>query len=144
MRLLANSFYGFQIMDRSQNTVKKINVEKKHAAIKSKLFKKPNHVKNAIYEVELATTDIEHKELIIVGYFILQYAKLRMFELFDVFFNTLCVVNKIEELEMDTDSLYLALVEKELKDCIQPEMKAKWARLWSRDWTVSFTADAVV
>ena len=34
-----------------------------------------------------------------------------------------------EELEMDTDSLYLALAEKEPEDGIQLEMKREWDRL---------------
>ena len=52
-------------------------------------------------------------------------------------------VNTFKELEMDTDSLYLALAEKELEDCIRPEMKAEWQRLRSNDCVDSFTVDAV-
>ena len=96
-----------------------------------------------MYEVELAKAQIEHKEPIIVGLFILQYAKLRMLELYYNFFTKLCDVNKFEELEMDTDSLYLALAEKELEDCIRPETKAEWQKLRSNDCVDSFTADAV-
>ena len=44
-------------------------------------------------------------------------------ELYYNFFERLRDVNKFEELEMDTDSLYLALSEKELYDCIQDESK---------------------
>ena len=44
---------------------------------------------------------------------------------------------------MDTDSLYLALAEKELEDCIRPEMRADWQRLRSIDCVDAFTADAV-
>ena len=44
---------------------------------------------------------------------------------------------------MDTDSLYLALAEKELEDCIIPDMRAQWQRLRSNDCANSFTADAV-
>ena len=75
---------------------------------------------NSLYEVELAKAQIEHKEPIIVGFFILQYAKLRMLELYYNFFTELCDVTKFEELEMDTDSLCLALAEKEPEDCIKP------------------------
>ena len=95
----------------------------------SKLFKKLDHVNNSLYEVELAKAQIEHREPIIVGFFILQYAKLRMFELYYNFFTKFCNVNKLEELEMDTDWLYLALAEKELEDCIRPEMRVDWQRL---------------
>ena len=46
-------------------------------------------------------------------------------------------------LERDTDSLYFVLAEKELEDCIRPEMRAERLRLQSNDCVVSFTADAV-
>ena len=144
MKLLANSSYGYQIMDRSRRTVTKyLADEKTHAAPNSKLFKKLDHVNNSLYEVELTKAQIEHKEPIIVGFFILQYAKLRMLELYYNFFTRFCDVNKFEELERDTNLLYLALAEKELEDCIKPEMRAEWQRLRSNDCVDSFTADAV-
>ena len=99
-----------------------------------------------MYEVELDKAQIEHKEPIIVGFSILQYAKLRMLERYYNFITRFCDVNKFEGLEMDTDStdsLYLALAEKELEDCLRPEMRAEWQRLRSNDRGDSFTADAV-
>ena len=71
---------------------------------------------NSLYEVELAKARIEHKEPIMVGFFNLQYAILRMLELYYNFFTRFCDINKFEELGMDTDLLYLALAEKELED----------------------------
>ena len=44
---------------------------------------------------------------------------------------------------MDTISLYIALAEIELEDCIRPEMRAEWQRLRSNDCVDNFTADAV-
>ena len=115
MKLLANSSYGSQIMDRSRHTVTKhFNDKKTHGAINRKIFKRLDHINDQLYEVELAKAEIEHRETIIVGFFILQYAKLRMLELYYNFFERFCDVNKLEELEMDTDSLYLALSEKDL------------------------------
>ena len=144
MKILANSSYGYQIMDRSGHTViNYLSDGKTHAAIINKLFKRPDHLNNSLYEVELAKAKIEHKQPIIVGFFILQYAKLRMLELYYNFSSRFCDVNKFEELEMDTDSLYLALAEKELEDCIRPEMTAEWQKLRSNDCVDKFTADAV-
>ena len=144
MKFLVNSSYDYQIMDRSRHTVTKyLNDEKTHAAINSKLFKKLDHVNNSLYEVELAKAQIEHKEPTIVGFFILQCAKLRMLELYYNSLTRFCDVNKFEELEMDSDSLYQALAEKELEDCIRAEMRAEWQRLRSNDCFDSFTADAV-
>ena len=96
-----------------------------------------------MYEIELAKAQIEDDEPIIVGFFILQYGNLRMLQLYYNFFTRFCDVNKFEELEIDTDSLYLALVEKELEDCIKPEMRAEWQKLRSNDCVDTFTADAV-
>ena len=144
MKFLANSSYGYQTRDRSRHTVTKyLTDQKTHVANKSKLFKKLDHVNNSLYEVELAKAQIEHKEPIIVGFLILQYAKLRLLELYYNFFTRFCDVNQFEELEMDTDSLYLALAEKELEDCIRPEMRAEWQRLRSNDCVDNFLAHAV-
>ena len=126
MKLLAKSSYRYQVLDRSRHTATKyLSDEKTHAAIKSKLFEKLDHVNNSLYEVELAKAQIEHKEPIIIGLFILQYAKMRVLELYYNFFTRFCDVNKFEELEMDTDLLYLAFSEKEEEDCIRPETRAE-------------------
>ena len=83
MKLLGNSSYGYQIMDRSRHTeTKYLNDEKTHKVINGNLFKRLNSVSKELYEIELANLKIEHCEPIIVGLFILQYAKLRMLELY--------------------------------------------------------------
>ena len=49
MKLLANSSYGYQIMDRSQHTITKyLRDEKTHAAINSKLFKRLDFMNNSL------------------------------------------------------------------------------------------------
>ena len=134
MTLLANSSYSYQNIDRSRHTVAEYLGDKKtHAAINSKLFKRLDHLNNSLYEVELAKAQTEHKEPIIIGFFVLQHAKLRKLELYYNFSIRFCEVNKFEELERDTDLLYLAVAEKELEDCIKPEMRAEWQRLRSND-----------
>ena len=143
MKLLANSSYGYQFMDRSRHTVSKyLNDEKTQGAINTKFFKRLDHINDQFYEVELAKAEIEHREPIIVGLFILQYAKLRMLELHYNFFERFCDVNKFEELQMDTDSLYLALSEKELYDCIREKSKAEWNQLRTEDCKDDLAANA--
>ena len=127
MKLLANGSYGYQIMDRSRHTViKYLSDEKTHSAINSKMFKRLNHITDQMYEVELVKPEIEHREPIIVGFFILQYAKLRMLELYYNFLKKFCDTDKYEELEMDKDSLYLAISEESLEDVILPEKRVQW------------------
>ena len=143
MKLLANSSYGYQIMDRSRHTVTKyLSDERTLGAMNTKIFKRLDHINDQLYEVEMAKAEIEHREPIIVGFFILQYAKLRMLELYYNFFERFCDVNKCEELEMDTDSLYLALSEKKLYDCIREECKNEWRILRTKGCKDDFTANA--
>ena len=110
-------------MDRSRHTntkyVKGSQVDK---FINNRFFKTMNELPEQIYEVQMSKTRIEHKEPIIVGFFILQYAKLTMLQLKYNFF-PFCDKNKYEIIEMDTDSLYTALSE-EKNDIIRPEMRS--------------------
>ena len=83
MKLLGSSCYGYQILDRSRHSINKyLCDEKAHEEINSKMFKRLNTINENLYEVELAKKTIEHREPIIVGFFILLYAKLRMLELY--------------------------------------------------------------
>ena len=70
-------------MERSRHTeIKYVIDEKTHKAINGKMFKRLNNVSKDIYKVELAKSKIEHREPIIVGFFILQYANIRILELY--------------------------------------------------------------
>ena len=119
MNLLENSSYVYKIMARSPHTVTKyLNGKKTHKAINNKIFERLVYINDQMFAVELVKSEIKQKEPITVGFFIPKYAQLRMLELYNIFFDKCCDVTKFEELEMDTDSLYLALSEHELYDCI--------------------------
>ena len=130
-------------MDRSRHTVKKyLNDEKTHSAINKNLFKQLNFITDQLYEVELVKSEIERREPIIVGFFILQYAKLRMLEFYNNFFKKFCDIKKWEEPEMNTDSLYLAVSEKNLEEKNLPEKRNEWEAMRSRGCTDCFAAIA--
>ena len=100
MKLLANSSYGYQIMDRSRHTVTKyLTDEKTHSAINSKMFKRLNHITDQLFGVELVKPEIEQRVPIIVGFFILQYAKLRMLELYYNFFKKSVTLTSMKNLK---------------------------------------------
>ena len=83
VRLLGNSFYGYQIMDRSKHSIKKyLNDKKTHKALNEPVFIRLITVEKDFHGVELLKSTIEHSEPIIVGFFILQYANLRMLEVY--------------------------------------------------------------
>ena len=122
--------------------IKSLTDENTHSAINSKMFKRPHHITIQLYEVELVNPEIEHREPIIVGFFIIQYAKQRRLELYYIFFKKFCDTDKYDELEMDTDSLFLALSEEDLEDIILPKKRAEWDKLRCKDCTDNFTANA--
>ena len=56
MKLLANSSYGFQSLDRSRHTVTKyLSDERTHIANNNKMVKRPNHLTDQLYEVNLTS-----------------------------------------------------------------------------------------
>ena len=70
-------------MDRSRHTVTKyLSDEETHGAINTKMFKRVGYISDQLYEVVLVRSETEHKKPIIVGFFLLQYAKLRKLELY--------------------------------------------------------------
>ena len=106
------------------------------------MFKPLNHVTEQLYEVELVKPEIEHTEPIIVGFLVLKHAKQRMLALYYTFSKKLSDVDKYEELEMDTDSLYLALSEENLDEVILPEKQDEWNAMLSGVCTDTSTANA--
>ena len=112
MKLLANSYYGYQIMDRSRHTATKyLNNEKTHSAINSKRFKRLNFVIDQLYEVELVKSEIKHRDAIIVGFFVLQYAQLRMLELYYIFCKSFAIPKSMKSLKR-IPSFYIQLCRK--------------------------------
>ena len=77
-----------------------------------------------------------------MGFFILEYAKLRKLDLYHNYFEFFCVTGKYEEIERDIDSVFLALSEENLEKNILPEKGNEWEAIRSRDCTDSFTVNA--
>ena len=75
MKLLGNSSYGYQIMDRSRHTVTNyLNDEKTHKATNEPLFKRLNTVEKDLYELELFERSLstENPSLLAFSYFSMQ------------------------------------------------------------------------
>ena len=131
-------------MDRSRHTKTKYTIGPDISKlVNNKFFKSFNEIDKDIFEVDLKNSTVEHKEPLVVGFFILQFAKLTMLELVYNFFYRFCDSDKYEFIEMDTDSLYIAMSEKNIKDIIKPTMKEKWNQLRARDCRDDFQADNI-
>ena len=67
------------------------------------MLKRLGDVNDQLHQLELDKSEIEHKGALIEGFFLLQYAKMRMLELYCDFFTKFCDTDKYDEMEMDTD-----------------------------------------
>ena len=101
-----------------------------------------NYLNHNLYEVEAVTPEVEHKQPIIVNFLILQSAQLPVLELYYIFLDKFCDFNSLEEMEMDTNYLYLALPQHSLEDCIKPKMSEAWIKVSKQDCSNTFSADS--
>ena len=81
-------------------------------------LKRLRSMNDHLYEVKPVKAVIEQKDPIFVGFFILQYAKLSNLDLQSNFCEQFFDIAKFDELEMDRDSLFIALSEYDLYDCM--------------------------
>lgn len=110
--------------------------------INNKHFKDYNQLDDKLFEVTNAKGKIVHKEPIVVGFFILQYAKLRMLELYYNFLDRYCSKEKFVEIEMDTDSLYMAMSVDSVDELVAADKREEWMQIRSNDCCENFEADA--
>ena len=69
MKILADSSYGYQIMDRSRHTVTKfLTDEKTYTATNSKMLKRLKKITDQLYKVEFVKSEIKHREPINVAF----------------------------------------------------------------------------
>jgi len=129
-KLIGNSAYGSMIMDKLKHgNVKYIRGETK-ACLKANQvqFKKLVALSDDMFEIEMHKKKIKLDLPIQIGYFILQYAKLRMLEFYYDFMDVYVDRSDFEYCEMDTDSAYIAISAPSLAEIIKPEKKIDYMR----------------
>jgi hypothetical protein len=126
MKVIGNSGYGSLIMDKSKHRdINYIQGENETCLkINDPQFRKLDclDMEEQYYELEMAKTVIKLDLPIQLGYFILQYAKLRMLEFYYDFMDFYVDRSDFEYCEMDTDSAYMAISGSCLEDVIKTDM----------------------
>jgi hypothetical protein len=129
-KLIGNSAFGSTIQNRLRH--KDISYvegfEGASKAVNTPLFDKLSEISEDYYEIEKFKRKYQLNLPIQVGYFILQYAKLRMLQFYYDFLDTYLDRTTFQALEMDTDSLYLAMSNENILNLIKPTMKEKYVR----------------
>ena len=127
MKLLGNSSYGKTLTNISNHTdVTFVNDTDAQKLVNSPLLKKLTPLAPDWNEVETKKSVLNHNLPSQIGFFVYQYAKLRMlqfhFDLIDKYIDRadyqLC--------EMDTDSYYMALSTPSIDDAIRPELRREF------------------
>ena len=128
MKLIGNSAYGSLIMDKEKHQSVRYVKSKKEAcdAVNQPTFRKITELDDELYEIESAKKKILLNLPIYLGYYILQYAKLRMLEFYYDFFDEYVDRSDFDYIEMDTDSAYAGISAKTLEEIIKPSKKAEF------------------
>ena len=85
-----------------------------------------NKLGQNLYEVETYKSHISVVTPIQIGFFILQYAKLRMLEFYYDCLNLYLNKNSFELTQTDTDSIYMAINQADLDQCISEKYKNRY------------------
>ena len=127
-KLISNSSYGSLLMDKSKHTNVKYLMDRSKVCkfINSNTFKNMNKLGEELYEVETYKSRITVDTPLQIGFFILQYAKLRMLEFYYDCLNLYLKKDSFELTQTDTDSIYMAINQSDLDHCISDEFKNRY------------------
>ena len=125
-KLMGNNGYGGVLMDKRKHTsttfAKEKNIDKHK---QSPFFKDHIELNHQIYEVTKQKSKIVHDLPIQLGLAVYSYAKLRMLQ-FWRFLATYLDRNLYTLMEMDTDSIYLALARDSIDECVKSGLEEEW------------------
>lgn len=134
MKLIGNSSYGKTITNKDKHINLKVsNYEEASKYINDPLFRDLDEISENLCEVELAKKTIREDLPIQIGFFVYQYAKLRMLQFYYDFLDVFIDRSNFEYVEMDTDSAYIALAGESLEELVKPQLQTRFHKekyLW--------------
>ena len=124
-KLKGNSFYGKMIENLEKHMNTKFTTDEK---LIDKIFRSPyfddlEEISNGAFEVSQRKRRATITRPYQCGIAVYQLAKLRMLEFYYDFVDKFCDRRDFEVIQMDTDSLYMALSAKDFDDIIKPDLK---------------------
>ena len=123
-KLLGNASYGKTLTNITNHCdVTFLNDEQAQKKVNSPLFKKLTPLVPGWNEVETRKEVLNHKLPLQIGFFVYQYAKLRMLDFHYNLVDRFVDRSDYQLCEMDTDSYYMVLATPTLEDAIRPELR---------------------
>ena len=127
-KTVGNAGYGCFIMDSSRHL--DIKYEEDHVkvarTINSYWFRDLEEIDNGVYALKSAKKRIKMNLPIQTGFFVYQYAKLRMLKFYYEVIDHFVDRSNFQLLEMDTDSLYMALAGDSVDALVKPELREEF------------------
>ena len=129
MKLLGNSGYGKTVtnIDRHHD-VKYCTEVGTSALINNKRFRQLDVVTDDAYEIEMNKSVVKYTLPLHIGFFVYQYAKLRMMQFYYDFVDRYIERPLFQYCEMDTDSAYIALAGDTIDDLVTSEHREHYFR----------------
>ena len=127
-KLIGNSAYGSTIMNKLKHSkVRYIQGENQACLLANQpTFKSMTELSQDFFEVEMNHNKIKLDLPIQIGFFILNYAKLRMLAFYQEFLSKFIEKQDFEMLQMDTDSFYFSIAGNSLDEVIKPNLKQEY------------------
>ena len=141
MKLLGNSAYGKCLCNKSRHRdIKYCTDDDASDCVNDPHFRSLHQLDDNLYEVELSKKTIRLDLPLHIGYFVYQYAKLRMLQ-----FHFDYLVKYVDDrdfalCEMDTDSEYMALSKPNLEEVVKPELRQEFFDVWPQ-WLPAQSCD---
>ena len=124
---VGNSSYGKTITNQLKHREVKfcddVDVSKH---INTKFFRQLDPIDEDTYEVQSAKKRINLNLPMQIGFFVYQYAKLRMLQFYYDFLDRYLERSDFQYCEMDTDSAYIAVSGDSVESLIKPELKSEF------------------
>ena len=129
MKLLGNSGYGKTVtnVDRHRD-VKYCTEIGTSTLINNKRFRQINGITEDAYEIEMNKSLMKYTLPLHIGFFVYQYAKLRMLQFYYDFVDRYVERPLFQYCEMDTDSAYIALAGESIDALIKADRRAHYFR----------------
>ena len=141
MKLLGNSGYGKTITNVDRHRDVSYCTEKAASLmVNDKRFRQLDIVVDDAYEIEMSKKIVKYTLPVHVGFFVLQYAKMRMLQFYYDFINRYVERPLFQYCEMDTYSAYLALTAESVDDLVTPALRDHYFRHRS-EWLPSECCD---
>ena len=129
-KLLLNACYGSSLTNKLTHTKVRIvrGEQKARLAANHKNFKALRHMSQSYYEVEHAPDKIVHDTLTMVGFTILNYAKIKLLEIVYDWMDIYVHPKHWNVALCDTDSAYFTISKPSIEEAVRPEMKARYEK----------------